>query len=93
MLLPVEDAAARVESAMGTLAGGEVLASPALVMNEVDLEDVQRELLDEARAAATLRAKLEAAGGDTVGEIVSVEPIQALIAQGRRGARPPRRSS
>ena len=28
VLLPVEDAAARVESAMGSLAGGEMLAAP-----------------------------------------------------------------
>ncbi len=34
LLLPVEDAAARVESAMGSLAASEVLASPALVMSE-----------------------------------------------------------
>ena len=34
VLLPVEDAAARVESAMGSLAASEVLASPALVMDE-----------------------------------------------------------
>ena len=41
VLLPVEDAAARVESAMGSLAASEVLASPALVMDEADLENVQ----------------------------------------------------
>jgi len=31
VLLPVEDAAARVESAMGSIAASEVLASPAVV--------------------------------------------------------------
>ena len=82
VLLPVEDAAARVESAMGSLAGSEVLASPALVMNEIDLEDVQRELLDEARASlAVCIERLSALGGDAVGEIVSVEPVSALAAK------------
>jgi hypothetical protein len=79
LLLPVEDAAARVESAMGSLAASEVLASPALVMGETDLDDVQRELLERAREdlAACLR-RLEATGADAVGEIVSVDPIDAL---------------
>ena len=49
VLLPVEDAAARVESAMGSIAASEVLASPALVMDKDDIQEVQRELLDEAR--------------------------------------------
>ena len=79
VLLPVEDAAARVESAMGSLAASEVLASPALVMNEEDLENIQHELLDNARRelAASL-GRLEQAGGDAVGDIVTIDPIDAL---------------
>ena len=82
VLLPVEDAAARVESAMGSLAASEVLASPALVMDDVNLEEVQRELLDEARAqlVGCLR-RLTEAGADAVGEIVSIDPIDALAAK------------
>jgi hypothetical protein len=82
LLLPVEDAAARIESSMGSLAGSEVLASPALVMNDVNLEDVQRELLDQARAElAACIERLTAAGGDATGEVVSVDPIEALAAK------------
>lgn len=79
VLLPVEDAAARVESAMGSLAASEVLASPALVMDDMELEEVQRELLDRAREDLTgcLR-RLTDAGADALGEIVSVDPIDAL---------------
>lgn len=82
VLLPVEDAAARIETAMGSVAASEVLASPALVMDDVNLEEVQRELLDQARAdlSASLE-RLAAAGADAVGEVVSVDPIDALAAK------------
>lgn len=82
LLLPVEDAAARVESAMGSLAASEVLASPALVMTDEDLENIQHELLDNARRelSASIR-RLTEAGADAVGDIVSVDPIDALAAK------------
>jgi hypothetical protein len=82
VLLPVEDAAARVESAMGSLAASEVLASPALVMNEEDLENIQHELLDHARRElATSIARLQAVGADVQGDIVTVDPIDALASK------------
>jgi hypothetical protein len=82
VLLPVEDAAARVESAMGSLAASEVLASPALVMSEEDLENIQHELLDNARRELTASVRrLTEAGADAVGDIVSIDPIDALAAK------------
>jgi hypothetical protein len=82
VLLPVEDAAARVESAMGSLAASEVLASPALVMDDMNLEDVQRELLEEARENLTgCLKRLTDTGADATGEIVSIDPIEALAAK------------
>ncbi|GAB2756947.1 hypothetical protein [Nocardioides pakistanensis] len=82
LLLPVEDAAARVESAMGSLAASEVLASPALVMNEEDLENIQHELLDNARRELSQSVqRLVDAGADAVGDIVTVDPIDALAAK------------
>ncbi|HET8716303.1 MAG TPA: hypothetical protein VFM50_01010 [Nocardioidaceae bacterium] len=82
VLLPVEDAAARVESAMGSLAASEVLASPALVMDDMNLEDVQRELLEEARGNLTgCLKRLTDTGADAVGQIVSVDPIDALASK------------
>jgi hypothetical protein len=82
VLLPVEDAAARVESAMGSLAASEVLASPALVMNEEELENIQHELLGDARRElnASLR-QLTGIGADAEGDIVSIDPIDALSAK------------
>jgi hypothetical protein len=82
VLLPVEDAAARVESAMGSIAASEVLASPALVMDKDDIQEVQRELLDEARTNCTgCVAKLADCGADVTGEVVSAEPGEALAAK------------
>ena len=79
LLLPVEESATQIESGMGALAGGEVLATPTMFMDPEDVEEIRHELLDAARTG--LRdsiAALEAAGGKAVGDIVSVDPIQAL---------------
>jgi hypothetical protein len=79
LLLPVEDAAARVESAMGSIAASEVLASPALVMDQDSIQEVQRELLDEARTHCTgCVAKLVEVGADATGQVVSEDPVDAL---------------
>jgi hypothetical protein len=79
VLLPVEDAAARVESAMGSIAASEVLASPALVMDTENIQEVQRELLAQARTDCDgCVAKLKGHGADVSGEVVSAEPIEAL---------------
>ncbi len=82
LLLPVEDAATRVESAMGSLAGGEMLAAPMPTMDPADVQAVQRDLLDKARNECTSCVKqLVAAGGDAVGQVVSTDPVDALIAK------------
>ena len=79
VLLPVEDSAAQIETGMGALAGGEVLATPTMFMEPEDIDEIRHELLDAARAGVQSSvANLEAAGGKSVGEIVSVDPIQAL---------------
>ena len=82
VLLPVEDAASRVESAMGSIAASEVLASPALVLDNDSLAEVQRELLDEARKdVGDCVDRLTACGADVVGEVVSADPVAALAAK------------
>jgi hypothetical protein len=79
VLIPLEDAAARIESAMGSLAGGDLVASPSMPMAEVDLEAVRQDCQDRATAdlQATLQA-LRASGASVQGEIVSDPPIDAL---------------
>ena len=79
-MLPVEDASARVESAMGSLATGEVLATPAVAIDEADLEGLRKELLDDLpRGVDATVAAIEAAGGRAVGEPVTNDPIRALV--------------
>lgn len=82
VLLPLEDAAARIEAAMGSLSAGEMMASPALAMSDVDLESVRQECQDRSTAdlAATLAA-LKGAGATATGQVVAVPPIEALAAK------------
>jgi hypothetical protein len=82
VLLPVEDAAARVETAMGSLAASEVLASPTLVLDNENLQEVQRELLEQARAdVSACIDRLVQCGGDATGELVTADPVEALAAK------------
>jgi hypothetical protein len=82
VMLPVEDASARVESAMGTLSTGEVLSTPTAAVDDADLDGLRQELLNTCRAGvdATVRV-IEAAGGHATGEPVTSDPISALIAK------------
>ena len=79
VLLPIEDAAARIEAAMGSLTGGESLSSPAVVMHDVDLEAVRTDCEERSEddLALTLEA-LSSAGATATGEVVGGEPIDAL---------------
>ncbi len=80
VLLPVEDASARVESAMGSLATGEVLATPAVTVNDSDFDGLREELLDTCREGVEATVKvIEQAGGRAVGVPVTNDPIRALI--------------
>ena len=82
VLLPVEDAAAQVESALGSIAASEVLATPAMVMDSENLEAMQRELLDQARDdVSDCIDRLSTDGCNVVGEVVTADPIEALSAK------------
>jgi hypothetical protein len=79
VLLPLEDAAARIESAMGSLAAGEVISSPAMVMSDVDLDAVRRDCQDRSeRELARTVAALERQGATVRGRVVTEPPIDAL---------------
>ena len=82
VLLPLEDAAARIESAMGSLTAGDMLASPTMPMSEVDLEAVRKDCEDRSNAelGQTLEA-LPASGATARGQIVVDPPIDALAAK------------
>ena len=80
VLFPMEDAAARIEASMGSLAAGEVMASPAMAMRDIDIEAVRRDCQERsARDLDATVAALRAAGAvDPEGEVVSQPPIDAL---------------
>ncbi len=82
VLLPMEDAAARIEASMGSLAAGDVMASPAMAMREVDLEAVRKDCQDRSdRELDATLAVLKEAGATATGEVVSQPPIDALAAK------------
>jgi hypothetical protein len=81
VLLPVEDAAFRVESAMGALGTGEMV-NPGLTVEEADIKEMQAELLGEARSALKKTiAALVSAGGQAVGDLIAVDPVDGLAAK------------
>ena len=79
VLIPLEDAAARIESAMGSLTAGDLVTTPTMPMGEVDLDAVRQDCQDRAAAdLATTLHELRASGATAVGEIVGEPPIDAL---------------
>ena len=82
VLMPMEDAAARIEASMGTLAGGELMGNPTLGMHEVDVEAVRRDSEERSHNELTSTlAALRNAGGTAEGKVVGQDPIDALAAE------------
>jgi hypothetical protein len=79
VLLPVEDAAARIEAAMGSVTGHDLVPGPSIAIPPPDLAEIAKETKEHASAEldATLKA-LEAAGASATGQVVSGHPIDAL---------------
>jgi hypothetical protein len=78
VLLPVEDAAARVEAALGAI-GGDTLVSPSAPVSAEDLETVREESERQSNDdLATTLAALAGAGASAEGEVVEDDPIDAL---------------
>ena len=84
LLLPVDDAAGRVESAMGVLGTGDAFIASPVVIPPEDVEGMHRDLLGQARSdLEAALAALRAAGADATGEVVADEPVHALVAKVR----------
>jgi hypothetical protein len=84
LLLPVEDAAARVESAMGTLSSGDALMTTPVAFDAEDIADIQRDLLEQARGQLRASvASFEGLDAEISGDIVTVDPIDALVAKSK----------
>jgi hypothetical protein len=80
VLLPVEDAAARIEAAMGAVSG-DTMTAPRLPLDPDAVETVREE--SERQSSAELKATLDAlkaAGATAEGKLVDDDPIEALAA-------------
>ena len=82
VVLPVEDASARIEASLGTLGAGDVMAAPAMMLSDVDLDAVREECRERSASdlALTLKA-IESAGGQAIGAVTSEPPVDALAAK------------
>jgi hypothetical protein len=79
VILPCEDAASRIETALGSIAASEVLATSAMSYPEMDLDELQREIRGEAQKALDASTRfMQATGHEVTGEATSEEPITAL---------------
>ncbi|MFB9312794.1 hypothetical protein [Nocardioides plantarum] len=83
VLLPLDDAAARVEASLGSLSGSELLASPQTPMDAVDLEAVREDCQERSEADLTATvAALESAGATVASStLVTGSPIDELVAK------------
>ena len=82
VLLPLEDAAARVEASVGMLGAGDVMSAPGLAMTEEELAAVREECRDRSDhdLASTLEV-LTAAGATAKGIVTGQPPVEALAAK------------
>jgi hypothetical protein len=80
VLLPVEDAAARVEAAMGAVSG-DTMTAPRMPLDPETVETVREQSeRDSARALNATLAALRTAGATADGKVVDDDPIDALAA-------------
>ncbi|MGH3355309.1 MAG: hypothetical protein ACRDOJ_05390 [Nocardioidaceae bacterium] len=79
VILPCEDAASRIETALGSIAASEVLATSAMSYPEMDLDELQREIRGEAQKSLDVSVGfMQATGHEVTGEVSSQNPIEAL---------------
>lgn len=79
VLIPCDNAALQVETALGSLAASEVLAAPAVATDQADVERAQADLESAARNAVHMSvSSLQALGADATGQFSSSDPIESL---------------
>jgi len=79
VLIPVEDAASRVESTIGSLAASEVMGTAAMYVDEADLERVHEEIREASkRALADSLQAFAGVGAHANGEITAADPLDRL---------------
>ncbi len=79
VLIPCDNAAVRVETALGSLAASEVLAAPAVAANQADVEQAQADIEAAAHeAVAASVSALQDLGAEATGQFSSLNPIESL---------------
>lgn len=79
VVLPVDDAAARVEASLGTIAANEPFGAAPILLPDLDLDAIQKEIVDASRAALEHSLqRLREAGGHADGEVTNIDPVDAL---------------
>jgi hypothetical protein len=85
VLLPVEDAAARVEATVGSLATSEMMGTATLYLDEADLEQLDKEVREAGDRALDDSVKaFQRAGADADGELTADDPLDRLAAVVRK---------
>lgn len=79
VLMPLEDAAARVEASVGMLGAGDVMSAPGLALTEEELAAVREECRERSdHDLTTTLSALAAAGATARGAITGAPPVDAL---------------
>lgn len=83
VLLPLDDAAARVEASLGSLSGSEMLAAPQSPLDPVDLDAVREDARERSEADLTATvAALETVGATVASStLVTGSPVDELVAK------------
>ncbi|WP_232678904.1 hypothetical protein [Nocardioides sp. R-C-SC26] len=83
VLLPLDDAAARVEASLGTLGGADLLGSPGMPIDVGELQDLEEECEERSHQALTASvAALERVGATVASSaVVTASPTDALAAK------------
>jgi hypothetical protein len=85
VLIPLDDASSRIEASLGALGAGDVMASPAMAMSDVDLEAVRQECRDASdHALEQSLGALRASSAHAEGRVVTEPPVDALAAEVER---------
>lgn len=79
VLLPLDDAAANIEAALGTLAAGDVMAATPLSVLEEDAERAHEQAMDltEQRCSEST-ATLRELGANADFEVITGDPVERL---------------
>lgn len=82
VLLPMDDGAARVQAAMGSMGGPDLVPGPPLPLLDIDPAEVVAEVREASeKELANAVEVLQAAGATATGTLVTGDPIDALAAK------------